>query len=75
MYAEDYFKKGNYLGCLGGSVGWVSDSGHDLRVMRSSPKFGSTLSMESAWESLSLFATPLMISLSLSLSEKRVVIF
>ena len=35
-------------------------SGHDLRVMRSSPKSGSTFSMESAWDSLSL-------SLSLSL--------
>ena len=38
-------------------------SGHDPRVMRSSPVSGSTLKMEPAWDSLSL-------SLSLSLSNK-----
>ena len=39
-------------------------SGHDLTVVRLSPTLSSTLSMESAWDSLSLFL-PLLLSLSL----------
>ena len=38
----------NFVGCLGGSVGYTSDSyfgsGHDLVVVRSSPALGSVLS-------------------------------
>ena len=39
-----------HLGRLGGSVGWASafGSGHDLRVLGSSPASGSLLSREPA---------------------------
>jgi len=41
-------------------------SGHDPRIVRSSPELGSVLSGESAWDSLSPSASPYC-SLSLSL--------
>ena len=42
-------------------------SGHGLRVVGSSPTWGSMLSKESAWDSLSPSLPPLNLSLSLSL--------
>ena len=48
------------------------DSGHDRRVMGWSPKLGSALSMETAWDSFSLplpHMHPLPLSLSLSLFQ------
>ena len=48
-------------------------SGHDLRVVRSSPGLGSVLSMEPAYDSLPLSAPlPLMHALSLSLKKESV---
>ena len=44
-------------------------SGHDIRVVRSSLGSGSALSVESAWDSLSLCPSP--DSCSLSLSKKK----
>ena len=44
-------------------------SGHDPRIVGSSPTLGSTLSKKPAWDSLSPFA-PLPCSLSHSLSQK-----
>ena len=50
-------------------------SGHDLRVLRSSPTTGSALLMEPAYDSLSLSLRPypdsLSLSLSLSLKKKK----
>ena len=43
-------------------------SGHDLRDVRSSPKLGSMLGMEPAWDSLSPSAPPALLACSLSLS-------
>ena len=45
-------------GCLSGSVGCVRFDfglGHDLRVRRSSPVFGSALGVESTYDSLTPF--------------------
>ena len=43
-----------------------SGSGHDLMILRPSPALGSALSMEPAWDSLSLSAPPLLCSLKLN---------
>jgi len=43
-------------------------SGHDLRVVRSSPALGSVLAVGPAWDSLS--APPPLLSLSLSFAKK-----
>ena len=69
--------------CFGGT--WVAqsvehptldfDSGHDPRVMGSSPALGPVLSMEPAWDSLSLSLCPLPpLVLTLSLSKKKMII-
>ena len=46
-------------------------SGHDLRVMELSPMPGSALSMELAWDSLSLCPSP-PLALFLSLSHSKI---
>ena len=61
------------------------DSGHDPRVVRSSPAWGSVLGMKPTWDSLSLSLSlslspllslspplPFLLSLSLSLKNKKV---
>ena len=45
-------------------------SGHDLRVVRWSPRSGSAFSRESAWESLSLLTSALPPPLSISQINK-----
>lgn len=57
-------------GHLGGSTGSASDSGHNLRVTRSSPTSGHVLSREPAGDSHSLLlpVSPLTLSLTLLLS-------
>jgi len=49
---DSFLKSKHVPGCLGGSVGYVSDfwfcSGHDLRVMTSSSTSGSVLTVEPA---------------------------
>ena len=48
-------------------------SGHDLRIIRSSPSLASALGMEQAWDALSSFPTaPHIPSLSLSLKIKNI---
>jgi len=42
-------------------------SGHDLRVMRSSPALGSAVGGESAWDSLPVLLSPPSLALSLNL--------
>jgi len=58
-----------FWGHLGGSVSYASafGSGHDLRVLGSSPMLGSLLSGESASPSLSASPPAYVLSLSLSL--------
>ena len=61
---------------LSGAPGWLRrssvqldfSSGHELTVMGSSPGWGSVLSVEPAWDSLSL--CPSLPSCSLALSNK-----
>lgn len=46
-------------------------SGHNLRVVRSSPASGSTLSMEPAWDFLSPSLTPSSPDISLKKKKKK----
>ena len=48
-----------------------SSSGHDLRIVGSSPRSGSTQSMEPAWDSLSLSLCPSPL-LACSLSKIKI---
>ena len=74
-----YDFKSVYRGpCLAQIVKWSTlcfSSGHDLRVMRWSTMSVSTLSRESAWDSLSLSLCPSRplptLSLSLSLNKTK----
>ena len=75
-YIVNFFKK-CWKSTSFGVPWWLSrlsiwlyfSSGHDLTVMRSSPTLGSVLSVEPAWDSLSLpLCTSPLYSLSLSVS-------
>ena len=65
-----------------GAPGWLSglsdqtldfSSGHDLLIMRLSLKLGSTLSVEPAWDSLSLSHFPFPTH-AFSLSKRKIAV-